>query len=70
MTFILSLIRAGVFQTHEIAVETPYRAQNRVYREALAKAKSMPDWAGLAIWQIRIMTVDSFQAGERPCTIL
>lgn len=70
MTFILSLIRAGVFQTDEIAVQTPYKAQHVVYREAFARASSMPDWAGLDIWQIRIMTVDSFQGGERPCTIL
>ena len=70
MTLILSLIRAGVFQTDEIAVETPYRAQNVAYREAFTKASRMPAWVGLDIWQIRIMTVDSFQAGERPCTIL
>lgn len=70
MTLILSLIRAEVFQTDEIAVETPYRAQNVVYREAFARASSTPDWAGLNIWQIRIMRVDGFQGGERPCTIL
>lgn len=64
------LIGEEVFDINEIAIQTPYREQNARYRAAFAKASTTSFWQDRNIWNIKLMTIDSFQGGEMPCVIL
>lgn len=66
------LIEKGIFAPHEIAIQTPYRAQNACYRQAMTNAAKAQFWLlrKLNIWDLTLMTIDRFQGGERPCVIL
>lgn len=70
MDLIEALVENDIFSPAEIAIESPYREQNTRYRAAMAKASKSPFWADRDIWEIQLMTVDSFQGGERSCIIL
>jgi hypothetical protein len=72
LELIEKLVANAVFDPSEIAIQSPYREQNARYRAAMAAASSTPFWndEGRSIWQIKLMTVDSFQGGEKPCVIL
>lgn len=70
MSLIESLVQSGIFSPGEIAIQSPYREQNRRYLYAMSKASKLQFWADKNIWGIQIMTVDSFQGGEKPCVIL
>lgn len=64
------LVSQNVFQPSEIAIQIPYREQNSRYRSAMAAAAIDAFWKDKNIWAMSLMTVDSFQGGERPCIIL
>lgn len=56
------LIAGGIFKPSEIAIQSPYRAQNGKYRDAMAAAAKSPFWKteGRDIWAIKLISVDSF----------
>lgn len=71
MDLIETLVGKGLFEPSEIVIQSPYREQNSRYRAAMANASRTPFWGeNRDIWQVKIVTVDSFQGGERPCVIL
>lgn len=64
------LIDKNIFTPSDIAIQTPYRAQNARYREAMANAAGTPFWQKLNLGNMKLMTIDSFQGEESPCVIL
>ena len=64
------LVEKGIFALHEIAIQTPYQAQNACYRLAMTNAAKTSFWRKLNIWEMTLMTIDRFQGGEKPCVIL
>lgn len=64
------LIERDIFAPGDRAIQTPYRAQNACYRQAIANAAATSFWRKLNIWNMILMTVDRFQGGEKPCVIL
>lgn len=64
------LIERDIFAPGDIAIQTPYRAQNACYRQAMTNAAGTPFWRKLNIWNMKLMTVDRFQGGEKPCVVL
>jgi hypothetical protein len=66
------LVSTNVFELYEIAIQTPYRAQNAIYRTAMTETSLISFWnlESRNIWAIKLMTIDSFQGGEKPCVIL
>ena len=65
------LIEKDIFAPHEIAIQTPYRAQSACYRQAMTGAAKAQFWLlrRLNIWDMTLMTIDWFQGGEKSCLI-
>lgn len=63
------IVGAGLFNTSEIAVCTPYKEQVNELRQAINKASKLPFWSDRKIFDIEIKTTDSFQGGEKQCII-
>ena len=63
---------ADTFGCSNIVIMTPYRAQAAKCRAAIVRASHTKAWADTDhnIFDIRTVTIDSFQGGESECVIL